>query len=78
VAANAIIDAHRGEDKAAIERALAEQHLPSPVELGKMVARGTYSFGRLCRKRHKLTEAIARLKRQQGTSPEEEAPSSPS
>ncbi|PDQ35902.1 MAG: hypothetical protein B5766_03750 [Candidatus Lumbricidophila eiseniae] len=78
MAANAVIDAHRGEDKAAIEHALAERHLPSPVEIGKMVARGTYSFGRLCRKRYKLTTAIARLQRQQGTSPEEEAPSSPS
>ena len=60
--------------RVAIDRALAEQHLPSLAELGKMTIRSMYSLVRLQCKRYKLIEAIARLKRQQGIPPEEEAP----
>src|SRR6218665_3587700 len=74
VAASEVLGAHDGEARVAIDRALAEQPLPSLTELGKMTVRSMYSLVRLQYKRYKLVEAIARLKRQQGIPPEEEAP----
>jgi len=74
VAASEVLGAHEGEDRVAIDRALAEQHLPSLTELGKMTVRSMYSLVRLQHKRYKLVEAIARLKRQQDIPPEGEVP----
>jgi hypothetical protein len=59
--ANAIIESMEGAGQEAIEAALAEEGLPSLLELGKTQAKGILSFGRLHRRRQKLTNTLDRL-----------------
>jgi hypothetical protein len=59
--AYAIVDARKGDDKAEIQRELAENGLPSLAALGVIQLRGTASWWRLHRKRNSLFRKIERL-----------------
>lgn len=59
--AHAIVEAGDREDKEAIDRALADQGLPSLEELGKIQLQGTASWWRLHRDKKKLEAKLHKL-----------------
>jgi len=59
--AHAIIEAIGKDNKALLERELAEQRLPDLEELGRIQLRGTASLWKLHRERNKVVKKIEKL-----------------